>query len=120
MDGLLLPVIVDGIRSLKDGSVSIVIVTNELTPSRAGEVFSLRGKICYAYFSANQFDKKDPMVKIVDSMDPDVKYKSPSQRLRDVMYRLWEQKPEGYKDSDSFYKYKMEHIISTYKSELQP
>jgi hypothetical protein len=51
-------------------------------------------------------------------MDPELKGKTPGQRLRAVMYRLWEQDAEGYKDSESYYIANMEQIITTYKGNL--
>lgn len=118
MQGTLLPIYIDGINTLKDGSVSLKLVTQELTPSKAGDVFALRGKLCFAYFSERQIEDNEK--KIVDSLDPELKGKTPGQRLRAVLFRLWEQENEGYKDSESFYKYKMEQIINTYKSNLEP
>jgi hypothetical protein len=114
----LIPVTVGSIRSLKDGSVSVTVETQELSPGKAGELFALRNKMCYAYFSAKQIDNNER--QLIDSLDPEIKGKTPGQRLRAVMYRLWEQQPEGYADSESFYKAKMENIINTYKSNLQP
>jgi hypothetical protein len=35
------------------------------------------------------------------------------------LFRNWEQHPEGYKDSESHYRAKMEQIIETYKSNLE-
>jgi hypothetical protein len=117
MQGTLIPIIVEGIKTLKDGSVSLTVSTQELSPGKAGELFSLRNKICYAYFSERQIEDNEK--KMVDSLDPELKGKTPGQRLRGVLYRCWEQSNEGYKDSDSYYKAKMEQIISTYKSNLQ-
>lgn len=116
MEGLLIPVIVETIRSLKDGSISVNVQTQELSPGKAAELFGLRNKVCYAYFSAKQIEGKERL--IIDSMDPELKGKTPGQRLRNVLYRLWEQDAEGYKDSESYYIAKMEHIITTYKTNL--
>jgi hypothetical protein len=52
MEGLLLPGYVTSIRSLKDGSVVLSVETQELSPMKAGEVFSLRGKLLAMYLSA--------------------------------------------------------------------
>ena len=117
IEGTLIPVVVGSIRSLKDGSVSVTVETQELSPGKAGELFALRNKMCYAYFSAKQIENSEK--KIIDSLDPELKGKTPGQRLRNVLYRLWEQQPEGYADSESHYKAKMELIINTYKSNLE-
>jgi len=51
MTGTLIPVVIGGIRSLKDGSVAVTVETQELSPGKAGELFALRNKVCYVYFS---------------------------------------------------------------------
>ena len=118
MEGLLIPVIIDSIRSLKDGSISVTISTQELSPNKAAELFGLRNMVCYSYFSAKQIENKERI--IIDQLDPELKGKTPGQRLRNVMYKLWEQDSEGYKDSESYYIAKMEGIISTYKANILP
>lgn len=116
MTGTLLPVVIGSIRSLKDGSVSVTMETQELSPVKAGELFGLRNKIAYVYVSERQIEDNEK--KVVDSLDPELKGKTPGQRLRAVLYRRWEQDNEGYKDSDSYYRAKMELIIEHNKSEL--
>lgn len=116
MNGTLIPVIVGGIRSLKDGSVSITFETQELSSGKAGELFSLRNKIAYVYVSERQITL--PEQKMVDALEPEMQGKTPSLRLRNVLYLLWKQDPEGYQDSDAYYRAKMELIINTYKSQI--
>lgn len=116
MQGTLLPVIIGGIRSLKDGSVSVTLETQELSAGKAGELFALRNKIAYVYVSERQISL--PEQKMVDQLEPEMQGKSPSLRLRNVLFIAWQQNPEGYPDSDSHYRAKMELIINTYKSGL--
>jgi len=118
MTGTLIPVIIGGIKSLKDGSVSVTVETQELSPGKAGELFALRNKICYVYFSERQIEL--PEIKMIDKMEPEMTGKTPSLRLRNVLFLLWKQDPEGYPDDTSYYRAKMEQIITTYKSNLQP
>lgn len=116
MDGLLIPVIVESIKSLKDGSVSVNVHTQELSPGKAAELFALRNMVCFAYFSAKQIESNEK--KIIDSLDVELKGKTPGQRLRNVMYLKWKNDNEGYIDAESFYKAKMEAIIEHYKQDL--
>ena len=118
MTGTLIPVVIGGIRSLKDGSVAVTIETQEISPGKAGELFALRNKVCYVYFSERQIEL--PERKMIDALEPEMQGKSHSLRLRNVLFRVWEQNPEGYGDSDSHYRAKMEQIINTYKSSLNP
>jgi len=116
MNGIILPVMIGGIRTLKDGSVSVNLETQELAPAKVGELFALRNKIAFVYISERTIEDNEK--KVIDSLDPELRGKTPGQRLRGVLYRKWEQDNEGYKDSESHYKAKMELIINHYKSEI--
>ena len=117
MNGLILPAQVSTIRSLKDGSISVCMETQEMSSGKAGELFSLRGKIIVAYLSAKDTITQREMDQI-DNIDHEVQGKSQSQRIRNTLYRVWENKPEGYKDFDSFYKAKTELYIEHLKSKI--
>lgn len=118
MDGTLIAAQIGSIRSLVDGSVSLTLTTPELSPGKAGELFSLRNKVAYCYISANQIENNEK--KMVDGLEPELKGKRPSERLRAVLYLNWKDNNEGYPDSESHYRAKMEAIIDTYKSNLNP
>jgi hypothetical protein len=38
--------------------------------------------------------------------------------MRNVLYLIWKQEPEGFKEFDSFYKFKMEKYIDELKANL--
>jgi hypothetical protein len=118
MDGLILPGIVTYIRSKVDGSLSVTVETQELSPSKAGELFSLRGKVIALYMSSKEIISQKEMDQ-VDSIDADLSGKTKSQRLRAVLYRIWEQENEGHKTFESFYASKMEGHITNLKQHLQ-
>lgn len=113
MDG-----IIEGLRTRSDGSVSISFATQELDSSKAGELFQLRGKYCKALYSDSNITKLEE--EVVDST-PVVgagKKKSPSQRLRAVLFILYQQ--SGLQiEFDDYYRTKMEEIIETFKSNIQ-
>lgn len=116
MNGTLLATTIGGIRSLKDGSLSITFETQEISPGKVGEVYALRNKIAYLYISANQITL--PEQKMIDAMEPEMVGKSPSLRLRNVLFVSFGQNNEGYPDFDSFYKAKLESFINIVKSNL--
>lgn len=119
MEGLLLPVVVSSIRSLKDGSVSVTIETNELSPSKAGELFSLRKKVAMMYLSPKEVVTQKEMSQI-DEINADMpRGKTPSSRMRNVMFLLWKQEPEGYKDFALYYQSKMEIYIESLKGNIK-
>lgn len=121
-DGTLLPVIVDGLQRRKDGSVGIKLETQEVTPQQAAGLFELAGKIAFCYLSPRDIDANAK--KIIDSLDPELKGKTPGQRLRSVLYVYWEhnkeQDPTISKTFEDFYKQRMESIINAIKAELNP
>lgn len=117
MDGLLLPVVVSSIRSLKDGSVSVCVETNELSPGKAGELFSLRNKVAMMYLSPKEVITQQEL-KQVDMIDADIQGKSQSQRIRAVLYLLHQQNPEGFDDFADYYRNKTEKFIEHLKSKL--
>lgn len=116
LEGTLIACEIGTIRSLKDGSVSITLETPEISPGKVGELFGLKKKIAYCYISAYQVSL--PERKIIDALEPEMVGKTPSLRLRNVLYVCWEQDPEGYADADSHYRAKMEAIITEYKNNL--
>lgn len=119
MEGLLLSCTVNGIRSLKDGSVSVTLETLELSPSKAGELFSLRNKVAAVYISQKETISQKELSQ-VDQIEVELKGKSQSQRIRSVLYLLHQQDNEGYKDFELYYRAKTELFIETLKSNLNP
>jgi len=96
-------VILDGFRSMKDGSLKVTLITRELAPSEMAEIM----------LSLNQ--------EIVEIEMPDEAKggKSQSQRLRGVIFRLWEQDYQGkYKDFNIFYDSYMDKMIENIKDKL--
>lgn len=105
-------IIVTGIRSKVDGSLGITASTPELTPEEKAEFMRLQNLVLMCSFTPTDY-KEAPEYKISKEIDQ----KTPSQRLRNVLYVLWEQ--EGSKgDFDTFYKEQLNKIIEHYKSKL--
>lgn len=118
MDGILIPTIVYSIKTRVDGSLSICFETQQLSASKAGEIFSLRGKVTMLYLSPKEIITQKEIDQ-VNEIDGEVNAKTPSQRLRNVIYVLFTQQPEGHKDFETFYKFKMNVITEHLKSKLQ-
>jgi len=116
MTGVLVCCEIGSVKSMVDGSVSITLHTPEISGGKVGELFDLRKKVAYVYISARQVESNEKAM--VDGLNPELKGKSPGQRLRNVLCVAWQQNPEGYKDSESYYVAKMENIITHYKNEL--
>ena len=118
MTGILLPAIIESISTRADGSVKITIGTQELSQGRAGELFSLTRKLAVVYISPKDSVPQKELDQ-VDNIDPEfTNAKTQSQRIRAVLFKLWEQQPEGHKDFDAFYKAKTNQVIEHFKSKL--
>lgn len=118
MNGVLICCEIGRVQSKVDGSVSITLDTPEISGGKVGELFDLRKKVAYVYISARQIENNEKTM--VDALNPELKGKSPGQRLRNVLYLRWKQDPEGYKDDELYYRAKMEAIINHNKAELLP
>lgn len=116
MKGILVPAYVEGIRTRKDKTVALTLGTQELSPEKAGELFSINGQLITAYISIKGISQEEQ--EVVDSIEPQLPGKTPSQRLRNVLYRMWEANPEGYTDKNLHYIHHMEKIIDHLKTKL--
>jgi hypothetical protein len=114
--GILLAAIVESISTRKDRTIKIVLGTNELPPAKAGELFTLNNQICSTYIKAEGIT--DTEMQLVDSNNSEFEGKTQSQRIRNVLFILWNQDNDGFNDYDSFYKNKTEQIINQLKSKI--
>lgn len=115
--GLLIPAYIEGIRSRKDKTISLTLGTQELSPDKAGELFSINGQLVTAYLSVKGISHEDQ--EIIDSIEPEQTGKTPSQRLRNVLYLLWKQDSEGFKDKNMHYEHHMGKILDHLKAKIK-
>ncbi len=113
-----LAVILESFRSLKDRTYKVVFETSELSPDQLASIGGALNMPGYLAFNPDPFNKE--MIDTIELMkvDYDDVGKSKGQRLRAVMYRMWEQNKERYNVFDDFYNAKMEHLINHYKNKL--
>lgn len=116
MNGLILPTYVENISTRKDKTVKITLGTQELSPSKAGELFQLLNTLAITYISPKQISQTE--LDQVDKLNPEFEGKSQSQRIRAVLYKLYEQSNEGYKTFDDFYRAKTELYIEHLKNKI--
>ena len=112
-----LAAIVTSIKSRVDKSWSITFSTPELNPSQMMDLGSMNGKECVLGINLNAFTQSEE--KLIDEIKIEDGLKSNSQRLRAVLYRRWEQQPDGYNTFALYYDSQMEIIINHLKSKLQ-
>jgi len=107
--------IIEKISTRVDNTISINISTQELEPSEAAILFTLKGKQGWFLFAENKFEKEDV------PNEPAVEFKSdksPSQRLRSVLYIYWKDNTNKAKTFDEFYKSWIEKKIQEIKDNL--
>lgn len=106
------PVIMTSASTRADGSLGIRIVTPELDPSEMAAVFMLRGQNLKMLLQPMDETGMELM-----EVKGELNEKTPSQRLRAVLFLLWKQNNEAI-DFEVFYRSKMNAIIEKLKLNL--
>lgn len=116
---IIIPAILESYRSLKDRTLKVSFDCNELTPEQTIGVVQSHQQFGYLAFKPEPFKEreKEAIEKLESSYEE--KGKTPSQRLRAVLFRSWEQDNECFNDFDGYYKYHMEQLITHFKEKLQ-
>lgn len=112
---IILPSQINPPRLRKDGSASIVFDTRELTAEEIFTIMSLRHSEGWLTFSPNEEEIEIPKERA------EVDEKSPSERLRGVLFVWWKKETEAGRYVglfDSFKREKYEKIIQTIKDKL--
>jgi hypothetical protein len=114
---LLIPAYLTRYGSKADNTFSLSFNTNELKDSEVIALNKLKNQYGFLMFKSSEIENSE--LEQLDSVDMDLtdKSKTPSKRLRSVLYLMWEQnKEEGtFKD---YYSNCMERIIEHYKNKL--
>ncbi len=108
---------IEGISTRKDRTVVIRIGSQELPTAVKSNIFDLEQRHLKVYLSDENI-----LPSILSEIDKtEIREedggKSPSQRLRGVMYRLWQMKGEPG-TAENHYRDQMEIIINHYKEKL--
>jgi hypothetical protein len=119
MPKLILPVGVEAIATRLDGSIKITLSTYELNTSSAVKLFDLRKTEALMYLSNDnisqeELDTLDAFKLSAENNDG----KTPSQRLRAVLYIYWKQHKQKDVEFDIFYLRYMNRLIDRIKDKL--
>jgi hypothetical protein len=117
MKGQLLAAMVESINTRKDKSVKLILGTQELNPSDAGQLFQYMNQLVSVYLCPAAIDNRE--IEQIDKLEPELNNKTQSQRIRAVLYLCHQQNSEGFKTFDEYYKAKTEKYIEHLKSKLQ-
>jgi hypothetical protein len=113
-----LPAILDSFRSMSDRGLKVTFTTGELSPQQMADVqwsFQKAGFLAFSPdpFATAELEEIDKLkVEFTDTGKP------ASQRMRAVLYKLYELDKEGYKAFSDYYTAKMEQLIEHFKSRL--
>ena len=111
-----LPVLVTSLATRVDGAIKITLETRELSGQDSATLFDLRGTEAWVIIAPSEIKEEDVNLP-TERADPALGTKTPSQRLRGVLFRLWQQNGGGT-DFESFYRIKLESIIDQLKAKL--
>jgi hypothetical protein len=119
MSNILRQVTLDRISRKKDRSVSMTFLTQlEQSSEEFMELDKQLDQNGVIYFKTSGL-LTDVEVKELDKSEIEVEGKSKSQRLRNVIFRYWEQNNKNNISFNDFYATEMEKIIEHYKSKLK-
>jgi len=111
------PAHISKITTMGDRSLRLQVdVSQELSPEENAKVFQLYNTLGYFIFKDAQIEPDD--IDVPDYVKEFKTDKTPSQRLRAVLYIHWEQNGKQGK-FDDYYKSKLEEIINHFKDKLK-
>lgn len=108
---------IDKISSRKDRTLSVLLNTQEMHPEETAQLFDFQGLQIWVAFAetALTYDNID----IPDALTMVDETKSPSERLRSVLYVYWKQNEEKLRKSfDVFYRETLDKYIDNIKEKL--
>jgi len=114
----IIPAILEGFNTLKDKTFKLTFHTNELSPELVSFLAGNLQQFGFLAFKKDEFHRDE--VELIENLKADFEDtgKTPSRRLRGVLYRSWEQNNERYDVFNDYYQSKMEKIINHFKKDL--
>lgn len=115
MRAIQVPATLEGVSTLKDGGVSVRLHTQELNAGEKSTMFDHQGKFGWFLFAEQEFDENELEL---EQIRKDTGGKTPSQRLRSVLYIAYQQSGQQDKTFEQYYSQQMERFISRVKGAL--
>lgn len=113
-----LAVCFESYRPRKDKSFTLTFSTQELATATVVDIAQLHNRLGVLYFADKEVMDAEELT-MLDDVELDIGVKSPSQRLRNVLYILHQQLG-GNKDTfKEFYAMQMERFINSIKNKLE-
>ena len=108
---------INKVSTMVDGSLTINLHTQELPPDTMLKIFELNKQPGIVLISSDSISSEE--IEAVEQFTTDFEFngKTQSQRLRNVLYRVWEQTDQT-KEFRLFYEIQMEKVINKFKTLL--
>lgn len=106
--------ILDGVSKKKDGTLSIKLGTQELSSDETAKIFDFGGKQIWVGFAETPLTRLDIPEEVMEFKGD----KTPSERLRGVLWIYWDTKTPKTQTFEEFRKIYMEKIIGNIKDKL--
>lgn len=114
---LIFPFQIGSINRLKDRSVKISLITQELSAEDYGNVMTLEDYGICALKGEEGFTAEEK--EALENASTKTEYgKSHSKRLRDILYVYYKKDDHGFNTFDAFYSYKMNEYVDGLLSEI--
>ena len=116
---LILNTILENLTSRKDRTWKLTFSTNELTPDQVKELSIALNKFIFLALKIDEF--KSTEVTMLSDLESgmDDNAKTQSQRIKAVLYKLWNQNTEGFDQFDTYYRSKTEKYIEHLKGKIE-
>jgi len=115
---LIVPAILESFRSLQDKTLKVIFCTNEPTPEQVMGIAQSINSFGYLAFKEETFSKHEKEVLEKLESDFEDRRKTHSQRLRAVLFKVWERNNEGFLEFKNYYEHHLEKLIDHYKKKL--
>jgi len=117
---------ISSIRTMADNTIRLTLDCQEMPSDQMARVFELKGSPGMVLISSGGISEEQIDAVSNYTTDYEITKKSPSQRLRAVLYKVWEcQQPAYQLDGekklmpfDLFYSNQLETIISHFKTKI--
>lgn len=114
---LIFPSVVESISTRSDGSLKVILGTQEANDETGAGLIRMRGKYVKVLLSDENIIP-DVVSAVEGASIIAGNQKTPSQKLRHVIYRLWQQEGRDGETSEDFYRNKITEIIEEIKLKL--
>ena len=117
MDLLQFPASINKVETLVDRTLKMTINTPELGSEDMAKLFGYRNMEGWLIFKPTKIEESD-IAKIPEEVKEFKTDKTPSQRLRNVIYMVWKNNTNRKESFNDFYQRHIEKIINQYKEKL--